>query len=125
MKFSENAYRMKSSLLWDIMPCSPLKANQRFGGTRCLHLQSRRISQARNQREAGSKHSLKMEAACSSETLVDFQWTTWRYIPEDRTLHNYAVRTSNHTCIRNVSIIRQVLNKPMRYTTFPGVHVGP
>jgi hypothetical protein len=25
---------------------------------------------------------------CSTETLVDFQQTTWRYIPEDKTLHN-------------------------------------
>jgi hypothetical protein len=28
----------------------------------------------------------KMEVACSSKTSVDFQCTTWRYIPEDRTL---------------------------------------
>jgi hypothetical protein len=27
-----------------------------------------------------------MEATCSSETSVDFQWTTWHYIPEDKTL---------------------------------------
>jgi hypothetical protein len=33
--------------------------------------------------------TLKMETTCSSETLVEFQWTTWRYIPEDRTLHSY------------------------------------
>jgi hypothetical protein len=30
--------------------------------------------------------NLKMEATCSFETSVDFQWTTRRYIPEDRTL---------------------------------------
>jgi hypothetical protein len=30
--------------------------------------------------------TLKMEAVRSSETSVDFQWTTRRYIPEDRTL---------------------------------------
>jgi hypothetical protein len=29
-----------------------------------------------------------MEATCSSKTLVDFQQTTWHYIPEDRTLQN-------------------------------------
>jgi hypothetical protein len=29
--------------------------------------------------------TLKMEAICSSETSVDFQWTTRRYIPEDST----------------------------------------
>jgi hypothetical protein len=31
-----------------------------------------------------------MEALCSSETSVDFQWTTWHYIPEDGTLHVYV-----------------------------------
>jgi hypothetical protein len=30
-----------------------------------------------------------MEAIFSSETLVDFQRTTRRYIPEDSVLHNY------------------------------------
>jgi hypothetical protein len=62
------------------------------------------MSQATNQHEAGSKHSLqtatrfmlfsclayssilKMKATCSSETLADFQRTTRRYIPEDVTL---------------------------------------
>jgi hypothetical protein len=36
-------------------PCSPLKVSRRFGGTCYLHLQNRRISQARNQREVGCK----------------------------------------------------------------------
>jgi hypothetical protein len=30
--------------------------------------------------------TLKMEATCSSKTSVDFQWTIWRYTPEDPTL---------------------------------------
>jgi hypothetical protein len=30
---------MKSSIFWDIKPCSPLKVNRRFGGTYRLHLQ--------------------------------------------------------------------------------------
>jgi hypothetical protein len=38
---------MKSTIFWDITPCSPLKVNRRFGGTHRLHLQSRRISRAR------------------------------------------------------------------------------
>jgi hypothetical protein len=33
--------------------------------------------------------TLTMEATCSSETLVDFQRTTWRYIPENRTIYNH------------------------------------
>jgi hypothetical protein len=37
---------MKSTIFWDIMPCSPLKVDQRFRGTYHLHFQGRRISQA-------------------------------------------------------------------------------
>jgi hypothetical protein len=33
--------------------------------------------------------TLKMEAISSSETSVDTQRTTWRYFPEDGTLHNH------------------------------------
>jgi hypothetical protein len=33
---------------------------------------------------------LKMEVTCSSETSVDYQRTTWRYIPEDRILRNHG-----------------------------------
>jgi hypothetical protein len=42
---------------WNIMPYSPLKVNRRFGGTCRLQLQGPRISNARNQREAGSRQS--------------------------------------------------------------------
>jgi hypothetical protein len=58
-------------------------------------LSTRRTGQARNQGEVGSKHkvyclnyssTMKMEAIFSSETSVDFQCTTRRYILEYRTL---------------------------------------
>jgi hypothetical protein len=75
------------TIFWDIMLCSPLKVNWRLGGTCRLHLQGQRINQARNQCEACSKHAysltVKMEATCSCEMLVDFQQTARRYIPED------------------------------------------
>jgi hypothetical protein len=71
------------ALFWDIALCSLLKVNQCFGGTSCLHCQSRRILQARNQHKPGSK-----------------QWTTQGYIAEDR--------TSGHTNCAN--IIWSVLN---------------
>jgi hypothetical protein len=75
------------------MPCSPLKVNRRLGESCRLHLQGRRIGQARNQLEVGSKQAysstLKMESTCYSEASVDFQRTTRRYIPEDRTFHNH------------------------------------
>jgi hypothetical protein len=32
---------MKSTIFWDITPCSPLSVNRRFGGTYRLHLQGR------------------------------------------------------------------------------------
>jgi hypothetical protein len=35
--------------------------------------------------------TLKIEAKCSSETSVDFQRTTRRYILGDRTVHNQRV----------------------------------
>jgi hypothetical protein len=49
---SENS--MKNSIFWDITPCIPLKFNRCFGGKYRLHLQGRRISQARNKEEAVS-----------------------------------------------------------------------
>jgi hypothetical protein len=78
--------------LLDITPSSPLKVNWRFRGTWRLHLQGRRISQARNQQGTASKtwmtyfSTLNMEVTCSSEMSIGFQRTTQRYIWEDRTL---------------------------------------
>jgi hypothetical protein len=82
---------VKSIILWDITPCSPLEVSRRFGGTYRLYLQGRRISRARNQSEAGRKLwsvyslTLKMEGIYSAETTFDFQRTTRCYIPEYRT----------------------------------------
>jgi hypothetical protein len=44
---------MKSTIFWDITPCSPMNVNRRFGRTYRLHLQGRRISWTRSQRESG------------------------------------------------------------------------
>jgi hypothetical protein len=43
---------MNSTVFWDILPCSPLKVNRRFGRIYRLHIQGRRISRARNQHES-------------------------------------------------------------------------
>jgi hypothetical protein len=66
---------MKIPIFWDITTRGPLTVNRSFGETFRFHLQVRRMGQARNQREAGSK-----------ESTVDFQRTTWFYISEDTTL---------------------------------------
>jgi hypothetical protein len=49
-------YKMqtKSSIFWDLNPCSLLKVNRCSGGPYRLHFQGWRVSQARNQHEAGS-----------------------------------------------------------------------
>jgi hypothetical protein len=85
----------KSSIFWDIMQCSPLKVNRRFGRICRLHLKGRRICQTRNQKAGGkqSDSTLKMEAIYCYETSIDFQRTTWHYIPKDRTLHNHCCET--------------------------------
>jgi hypothetical protein len=49
---------MKSSVFWDITTCAKLKFSRRLGGTCSLHLQEQRMSQSRNQCEAGSRQSL-------------------------------------------------------------------
>jgi hypothetical protein len=66
--------------LWDITPSSLLRINRRFGGTCRLHLQGRKISQARNQHESSSLHNVL------ARLQVDFKRTTPRYIAEGWTL---------------------------------------
>jgi hypothetical protein len=88
---------LKRSIFWDITPCNPLEVNRRFGEIYCLHFQRWRINRTRHQHESRwqevscSAYSsiLKMEAIYSSETSIDFQRTTWRYIPEDSIVHNH------------------------------------
>jgi hypothetical protein len=71
---------MKSTILWDITPCSPLRVNRRFGGTYHLHLQGQK-------NKLSKKPAWKQVAISSSETSVDTQRTTRCYIPEDGTFH--------------------------------------
>jgi hypothetical protein len=84
-----NVFKQECFYLLDISPCSPLKVNPRFGGMCQLYLRGRRISHARNQLESTWQAELflmEMEVTRFSETSVDFQRTTRRYIPEDNTL---------------------------------------
>jgi hypothetical protein len=84
-------------VFWNIAPCSSVNVSWCFRGSCRLHLQGRRVNQARNQHEIayfmlvclllGLPSIENMEAKCSSESSVDFQRTIRRYIPEDRTLH--------------------------------------
>jgi hypothetical protein len=72
---------MNSCIFWNITPCSSLEVNRCFGGTCGLYLLDRKVTQARN----GHKH----KSSRGSETSIDFQRTTRRYIPEDRSLNTF------------------------------------
>jgi hypothetical protein len=85
----ERILKLRSFVFWDITPYSQLKVNRRYGETFRLHLQCWRLDQERNQ----------MKVLASSETCVDFQVTTRRYIPEDRTVTT-AVRTSDAATLK-------------------------
>jgi hypothetical protein len=71
---------LKSTILWDITPYSPLNVNRHFGGTYRLHLQDWKISRSRNHRESrwqeklcwAYSSTLKLKAVCSPETSADF-----------------------------------------------------
>jgi hypothetical protein len=70
---------MKSSVFWDITPCSPLKVNRSFGWT--YRKQSLLFASL-----WFLSSTLKMEATCSSETSFYFRRTTRPYSPEYKTL---------------------------------------
>jgi hypothetical protein len=78
---------IKSFILWDITPCSPLKDNRCFGGICRFQIQGliATCSYAVFFYLAYSA-ALKMEATCSYKSSVDFKWTTRSYISEDITL---------------------------------------
>jgi hypothetical protein len=114
---------MKTTIFWDITPYSPLKVNRRFGGIYRLHLQGRRISQARNQRESRWK----------AEPLRP--WIRRRYFPPKRRLpfnglHGVisqktalfiitSVRTSNSTYILNDYRNWITINNTRKYNAVP------
>jgi hypothetical protein len=103
----------RNSVFWEITSCSPLKVNWRFGGTYRPHCRSRGISQARNQREAGSEQSYPLADISGfffglffdpedggGVFLRNVGWlyrTPRPYIPEDRLFTTAAVRTWNPT----------------------------
>jgi hypothetical protein len=62
---------MKTSVVWDITPCNLLKVSQVLLATYFMLVSWLAYSL-----------TLKMEGTCSSKMLVNFQQTTWCYIPE-------------------------------------------
>jgi hypothetical protein len=72
---------LNSIICWDITPCSPSKGNRRLGGTELWLQPAFTLVSC-----PAYSSTLKVEAICSSETSVEYQRVTWRYIPRDSTL---------------------------------------
>jgi hypothetical protein len=58
---------MNGSVFYSVTPCGPSRKNMSPPSSSLAY-----------------SSTLKMKAACSSETSVDFQQTTRRYIPEEK-----------------------------------------
>jgi hypothetical protein len=70
----------KMAVFWVVAPCSLVQIHQRFRGPCCLHHQGHEPLIA-----------LMMEAARSSETLVNICQTARRYNSEDSHLHYFFI----------------------------------
>jgi hypothetical protein len=77
----------------NIIPCSPLKANCLFGGTCRLHLQVRRINQARNQRWSFRAGFLLCLYFVPENGGYMFLWNVGWLSTADWTLHNHRLTT--------------------------------
>jgi hypothetical protein len=71
---------MKSTVFWNIKPCSPLIVNRRFGGTYRLHLQGRTMWWARYQL------CLQPASPWYLARLILQTWRWKRYVPPKRRL---------------------------------------
>jgi hypothetical protein len=77
---------MKRPIFWDITTCSPLEANRRLGGTCGLNHLGLFATRFMLVSYLAYSSNLKIKTTCSSENSTEFQRTTRRYIPEDKTL---------------------------------------
>jgi hypothetical protein len=91
-------YPLKFRVFWDVLPCSKIDVDQRFGGACCLHRQG----------DESSLIPLMMEAARTSETSVDIYLTTRQYIPEGSKLHNR--RRENLKSHRDIFCLLRITN---------------
>jgi hypothetical protein len=93
------------AVFWDVAPCSLVEVYQRFRGPCCLHHQGHE-----------SLIALIMEAASTSETLVNFCQTTRRYILEDSHLRFNTVPQSFIQIVNDIVTIecRDNVSKIMR-----------
>jgi hypothetical protein len=78
------------AVFWFVAPCSLVEIYQRFRGPCCLHHQGDESCCFHHQGDE-LLFVLMMEAARTSETLVNFYQTTGRYNPEDSHLRSHRL----------------------------------
>jgi hypothetical protein len=94
-------YSTKSVIFGDVTLNSPTEVHWRFGGTHCFHLQSRRVSKARNRARNKQNYSAccwfpaysltpKMATVSSSEKSINLYHNTRLDNPEDSGDSSYA-----------------------------------
>jgi hypothetical protein len=92
--------RKVSSIICDVTQCSPVNGSRRFGGNYCPHLKRQQINKQETTFLLGAYFTLvyclaycstlKMKAILSTENFVDFLRTTWRCVPEAKTLSSHC-----------------------------------
>jgi hypothetical protein len=84
---------MKSTIFWDITPCSPLSFNRHFGEIYRLHLQGQKISRARNQRETRwqALYPRRWSSLTLPHIFIDFYADKKRLMPTLREEHRLRV----------------------------------
>jgi hypothetical protein len=82
------AVLMKNSVFWNETPCITWRVNRRFGVIFRLNIQALLATCF----QAGLLLGLSFDSEDGDEMLLrnafDFQWTAWRYVPEDQTPDN-------------------------------------
>jgi hypothetical protein len=81
LRFSQTVV-LKSTIFWNITQYNPLRVNLHFGETYHLHLQGRRISRAKNQRES----RWQAELCWFPARLILRPWRWRRYVLPKRRL---------------------------------------
>jgi hypothetical protein len=110
---------MKSTILWDISPCSPLSVNQCFGATYRLSLQGQKIRWARNQCESRWQNILLATCFHAGFLLTLFfrPWIWRRYVPPKRRLTlNGLHGIISHDChLLLLWFLAQLISSPWRW----------
>jgi hypothetical protein len=88
---------MQGTVFCNVVLCSLVGVCWHSRGMHYPHILGQRVTQARNQAILAASFlfvtclayflTVKMEAMCSTETLVNYKWTKWHHIPENCTLH--------------------------------------